>query len=544
MASRIRPKKPTGPSGPTGPVQVTGVTGPSGPSGATGPAGPGDDLIFPAGNVTSKRPGSSQSFDIPWSRVASWNPWWKQYADEAKLPTPYLMALLSLVESNSKQCWSGERVCPRSDVVAAGDSFGDGQAIGILQVKHKLWQDFMPDADLWTAEGNIRLASHLMARFIAETGSWQNAIRQKYHPGTSGAGVTPQSYVNAIEELLREVGQASPVPAPTPVAMKEWDIPGLGKIKLPDSIIVRTILTPKGVHRPGRIVTMTGSTWHETGNRGNGAGAVMHSNWQDGCTQGHPDGYVGVTCYIENRLVIVKIPLNENSIHSGDWRNNAHPSMEVCVNADRNAEQTEDTAMWWQAAILLARGQNAVDHLYPHTPTGCPAIRNAAGKWPLAESEVNRRIGILKQGGTIPPPPTYPEAVPIPKGWDGTDYVAENGERFYALQRVFVTARDTAARKYASKSAPEVRAKLAAGEAFLAHYIVQGEGEMWYVSQYGSRVLAADCLPRMGVLISGNWVGDVPDEETAPILNDLSRGLSAETEVDYVPMTKAEFMVR
>jgi hypothetical protein len=364
---------------------------------------------------------------------------------------------------------------------------------------------------------------------------------------------------NTRIEKYGRTGEVPPEPTdpqPHPLqGFKKWDIPGLGSVLLPESITVEVILTQVGVHRPGRKVTMTGSTLHETGNRGATAGARMHSNWQDGCTQGHPNGYVGVSMYVENRLVIVKIPFDEASIHSGDWRNNAHPSMEVCVNASRNAEQTEDTAMWIHAAILHARGQNAEDHLYPHgnAATGCPAIIMSQGRWPQIERGVDERIAILKTGGNPVPVVDYAESFPVPKEWDGTDYVREEDDhRFYALQRVFVTNKVTGAYQSADPKSPKVRRDLNKGEPFLSHYITEGVGGMWLVSQFGSRIMAADCSPRLGILIGANWVGDMhtssiekfaaADEPTI-ILNEPDRGLSAADVPEDAPaLDKQAFM--
>lgn len=353
---------------------------------------------------------------------------------------------------------------------------------------------------------------------------------------------------NARAEHYGREGGESPEEPEEPAGPLEgfvsWDVPGLGyPLILPEGITVEVILTPVGVHRPGRKIDRTGSTLHETGNRGNGSGARMHSNWQDGCTQGHPDGYVGVSMYVENRLVLIKIPLNENSIHSGDWRNNAHDSMEVCVNADRNARVTEDTAMWVKASVLHGKGQNAKDHLYPHHPSGCPAIINGRGGWHGIEDGVDERITVLRSGGSVPPSVEYAEAFPVSKEWDGTDYVRNDGHRFYALQRVFVTAKDTPALQSADPQAPKVRADLKKGEAFLSHYITEGAGGMWLVSQFGSRILAADCLPRLGVLNGTVWMGDQSDDVEDIILNEAHRGLSAaEVPEDAPALDKATFM--
>jgi hypothetical protein len=249
--------------------------------------------------------------------------------------------------------------------------------------------------------------------------------------------------------------------------------------------------------------------------------------------------------YVENRLVIIKIPFNEASIHSGDWRNNAHPSMEVCVNASRNAEQTEDTAMWVQAAFLYAKGFNALDHLYPHRPSGCPAIINSQGRWHQIEGGVDDRIAILKTGGSLPPVEEYAEAFPIPREWDGTDYVREDdGHRFMALQRVFVTHEETEALQGATPDAPKVRRNLPAGEAFLAYYVTEGlDGDVWLVSQFGSRIRASSCDPPLATFIDPGISMDVGPGRSGTILKDVTAGLTgAEVPEDAPSVSKAAFM--
>lgn len=372
-------------------------------------------------------------------------------------------------------------------------------------------------------------------------------------PGETHANLATykRQFVERINARIAEygrAGQAAPPAGGDPASrgFVQYDVPGLGTIWLPNTITVEVDLTPPGVHRPHRRVTMTGSTLHETGNRGATAGARMHSTWQDSCTPGHPNGYVGVTMYVENRLVIIKIPLDEASIHSGDWRNNAHPSMEVCVNASRNAEQTEDTAMWVQAAILHRRGQNAKDHLYPHSPSGCPAIINAQGRWTAIERGVDERIVLLKQGGgTIPPAEEYVEAIPVPREWDGLDWTREDGHVFVALRRVFVTRQATAARQSADPGSPKVRRDLPKGEAFLSDYLTRGaDGNTWIVTQFGSRILADHCSPaldsfhRLGTREDQPpwFIGDV-------ILDDRARGLDATDVPEDAPaVDKTTFM--
>ena len=373
-----------------------------------------------------------------------------------------------------------------------------------------------------------------------------------YAPWTDGNN--PELYgqrlvteVNATP-LLAEDGPPPPPPPPGPDSpYREVNVPGAGMVKLPKTVRVETILTPVGVHRPGRVVNMQGFTIHETANFGNGAGARMHSNWQDGCTQGHPNGDVGVSVYVETDRILIKIPFNENSIHSGDWRNNAHVSCEICVNADRNAAQTEETAKWLAAAILRKRGQNARDHLYPHTNGGhCPGIINRQGRWSQFERDVDAKIDLLNRDQGPAPGEQYVDAVPVPKTWDGVDWVRpEDGHVFTALSRVFKAKVKTAARVSADERSKKVRADLNPGEAFLCHYVTQGsDQEAWLVSQHGSRIAAKDCEPGLNFdLVAIRQEGML---QLAPlVLADPSAGLVAGEVPDDAPvLSKAEFMSR
>ena len=431
---------------------------------------------------------------------------------------------------------------------------------------HNLWAVKNQRTGGWMQYESYEAAAHdWVGRVLGDTYKDQKSIADfiaKYAPWSDGNnpdqyGTKAVNLINTLPLLKAPAPPPGPTPPPGPGPtpppssdFKEWTIPGLGRIRLPKAITVEVDLTPVGVHRPGGVYQMSGYTIHETGNRGNGAGARMHSDWQDGSTQGHPDGYVGVTMYVENRLLMVKIPFNEQSIHAGDWRNHVHPSCEICVNADRNAEQTEDTAFWVAAATLHLRNQNPIDHLYPHrSAPGCPAIINSQGRWPQVEREVQKRIDILASGAPLPPAEEYAVPVPVPKVWDGLDYVREaDGHRFVALSRVFVTKVVTAARQSADPKGKKVRKDLQPGEGFLSHYVTMGgDGKPWLVSQYGSRIAAEDCIPDLsaldldepdsmafGIAAAGSWI---------PELADPSHGLdSAEVPLDAPALSKAEFM--
>ncbi|MFN8592519.1 MAG: N-acetylmuramoyl-L-alanine amidase [Thermomicrobiales bacterium] len=166
-------------------------------------------LTFPAGKVRTHRPGGSNPFNVPWTDLSRWEPWFSEAAAEAGV-NPRLIVAMAIVESDGNQYWHHGKTGSRDDVIAVNDAFGGGPSVGIMQVKPFFWQDILPDADAYTPRGNIRLGAKLMAMFIAETGSWQNAIAEKYHPGTSGAGTTPQMYIDTIKSLISELKAAAP----------------------------------------------------------------------------------------------------------------------------------------------------------------------------------------------------------------------------------------------------------------------------------------------------------------------------------------------
>lgn len=378
-----------------------------------------------------------------------------------------------------------------------------------------------------------------IAEFIARYAPWSDGN----NPAQYGQRLATQ--VNA----LPLVDAMPPAPGPggqQPSQFTEWRIPGLpNPIKLPKEKRLEVDLTPIGRHRPGRVMITKGVTIHETANFGASAGARMHGDWQDSCTPGHPDGNVGVSAYVENNLVLLKIPVNEESIHSGDWRNQAHVSIEICVNAGRNAEQTEDTAMWFAAAILAGLGLTAANAAYPHTNGGhCPGIINREGRWSKVEAGIDeRRLALM---GAAPPPSQeeYAPAKAIPRTWDGTDWIRpEDNHRFMALSRVFVTRVTTAARQWAGANAPKVRRDLAPGEAFLSHYVTEGDdGEPWLVSQYGSRIKAEDCTPALVDLTLATRGMGIRSSHADGAYNDPYAGMDGSIPPDGAAMlSKEEF---
>lgn len=226
-------------------------------------------------------------------------------------------------------------------------------------------------------------------------------------PKDGPEGLTSQYSINLYTaQLLKRIrewkGLSSNPTTPTQPTtgfQKITFAPGI-EAYLPTGVLFRTVLTPKGPNRPGNRMTATSTTQHETGNTRVGAGANMHSQWQDGGTQGHPDGYVGVHFYVDDDQIIQKIPTNESSIHSGDWRNGTSISVERCVNADQTSFADSETwSAWLQASLLkYVVRKSAKEAMYPHylNTVGqgtCPV--NIGYHWSSYEDRVDRLIAQL-----------------------------------------------------------------------------------------------------------------------------------------------------
>jgi hypothetical protein len=210
-----------------------------------------------------------------------------------------------------------------------------------------------------------------------------------------------EAYLAAtVDRLNRYFGrenQPTPAPTPSPDDYIDWDVAGSTvPLRLPRGVAFKQQLTPKGPNRSGRRLNWTGSTQHTTNNVNVGADAQMHANWQNSGTPGHPDGKIGVHFYVDDKRVIQTIPVDEQGVHSGDWRNQEHTAVELCVNADRNARQAERNSIALQAGLLRIQGSSAKEALHPHTRNAqghCPRLSMAWSAWEDAVDAQIRAIG-------------------------------------------------------------------------------------------------------------------------------------------------------
>jgi hypothetical protein len=167
---------------------------------------------------------------------------------------------------------------------------------------------------------------------------------------------------------------------------------------LPEDVELHVMLTPKGPNRSGKPMLWSGVTQHTTNNVGVGTDALMHARWQNSGTPGHPDGKIGVHFYVDDHQVIQCIPVDEQGVHSGDWRNQSHVAVELCVNAERNAHGAERNAQALDAALLDILRTTARADLYPHTFNAeghCPRLSVGWADW---VRQVDVRLAAMRPG--------------------------------------------------------------------------------------------------------------------------------------------------
>jgi hypothetical protein len=224
---------------------------------------------------------------------------------------------------------------------------------------HNLWAMKASDGG-WARYASYEdAAREWAARLLSLNGPYAGATTLAqfiaiYAPSWDG---NPTDYVDRIVaqiNALPPLPETTTTPAPQPQPGYQMvAIQGTTrKIPLPLDCRFRVQLTPLGPNRSGRALNWTGVTQHETGNRGNGADAAMHATWQENGTQGHPDGKVGVHFYVDDTEIVQTIPVNEQGVHSGDYRNREHVAIELCVNADRTSERAERNSQWLCAGLL------------------------------------------------------------------------------------------------------------------------------------------------------------------------------------------------
>jgi hypothetical protein len=395
LLARLFAPKPT-PPGPTGPTAPTGPTLPTGPSGpAPAPQPVTKDTPFRDLPVISAERMCAILKGFPMEGEC-------RLIHAALAGRPLALAQ-SWMESSYGKSENAERT--RN---ALGLMQSDGRTLQVFPTfaaGFGEWARRMDDPDYKGGVYQPRnmTLERMIYTYVGGPGCW--ATRgETCANGETGASV--RAYLaETVARLNRyygipDAGPTGPTgPRPMPEGLTAHALAGTDRpLWLPATMGFEVVLTPKGPNRSGRAMLWSGVTAHTTNNTRPGTDALSHSRWQDSGTPGHPDGKVAVHFYVDDKRAIQKIPVDEQGIHSGDWRNQAHVSVELCVNSDRNPAQAERNAQALQAGLLDVLGTTAEANLYPHTNDDlghCPRLSIGWQSW---VREVDRRLAAMRPG--------------------------------------------------------------------------------------------------------------------------------------------------
>jgi NlpC/P60 family len=157
------------------------------------------ELRLPRGPVTTPNPWNGGDFGALWTDLARW--YWELEAAaseqgiDVRLPAAVMMLETQGIHERDGQVLEVWDHHPQ-----------DGPSVGVMQVKPRLWQELVPDANAYEPAGNIRLGVAVLAYWIDQQRGWEGAIANGYHPGVSPNGTTPARYVEAMHGLLGELG--------------------------------------------------------------------------------------------------------------------------------------------------------------------------------------------------------------------------------------------------------------------------------------------------------------------------------------------------
>jgi hypothetical protein len=411
LRKQPKPDKPTGPSGPTAPTGTTTVAGPTGPAAVrpTVPAYiPAPLRRDPITSATPIRLVGDATEDVARGVLEhaksplldDWDAVWEAMQG-------YSIALLAFAAKESSY---GTNPAGRFNAWGIMDSAGfvnfSRWANGAMAARQRLEDYGFKSGVYGPPEISVRdfitvYQGGPLCRSSGMTNCANGETRQSIE-------LSVQQFVERANRIIKAnglspsapsgptgtTGPSGPSPSPTGL-LTAWDVAGSEKLLwLPDGVGFSVALTPKGPNRSGRTMRWTGVTQHTTNNVNRGTDALMHSRWQDSGTPGNPG--IGVHFYVDDKRVIQKIPVNEQGVHSGDWRNQAHTAIELCVNADRNAALAERNSQALCAGLLGMLSTTAKESLYPHTNGGhCPRL---SVSWDTWEREVDRRLAAMRPG--------------------------------------------------------------------------------------------------------------------------------------------------
>ena len=291
--------------------------------------------------------------------------------------------------------------------------------------------------------------------------------------------------------------------------MSLYSVAGLSKqIELPVPLIVDLIPTGQTNQRPG-IARQTPGYWvqHETANYSAGAGAKMHNDWLHNGASG---AVLSFHFVVDDGVIYQMIPVNEVTWQAADGSgpgNMSGVSCELCVNAGIDTAKARHNAEALAGGVCKALGL-AADRVKRHWDFNagsadrhhCPDEMMNDGYWPTFVNNVG--VIIAGKGGnttSYAPPITYPWLagnVPVKVQTIGKTKV-------YPIGNLYTVQHTTPRKQATGNNKKETGPPLKQGETFTARYAYRSGDATYLLTDFGTRIKAADCLPKVQITKSG-----------------------------------------
>ncbi|TSB45334.1 peptidoglycan recognition protein family protein [Alkalicoccobacillus porphyridii] len=164
-------------------------------------------------------------------------------------------------------------------------------------------------------------------------------------------------------------------------------------------------------NRPGRSLTPTYITQHETGNTRAGADAEVHARYIKGADARSRS--VSWHYTVDDKQIIQHLPTNEVAWHAGPSGNSQSIGIELCVNSDGDFQKAKENAAWL-IQHLMQNLKIPLSRVVTHkhwTGKNCPA--RLLNEW----TEFKNLIGTVSSGpvtGGVEVPAPTPTPTPQP----------------------------------------------------------------------------------------------------------------------------------
>lgn len=307
------------------------------------------------------------------------------------------------------------------------------------------------------------------------------------------------------------------------------NLPDQGQVTLPSEekpmvqANFRAAIIPSGNrNRPGFLLNtndrLIGITQHTTGNTNPGANAEMHRIFTH--NGGGPEN-VSFHFVVDDHEIIQLLPLYEGAYHAADGCDNRATdvgcfdtvAIELCVNAGANWAKAKDNlarlyAMLWtgdKRLVGIDRVTVEPGRVYTHqkvsdTNKYCPTQLLNEGSLPtiIAQGE---------QYAELVPAATY--AKPITYDWLDPEIAEQGYDRkignttVYYLPMTYTAVKQTPRRQATCKNTEVIGPPVELGERFRAWYVYRSCNKTYVLTQYGTRIAAADLEPKVQISLRG-----------------------------------------